>query len=123
MRSERRISWLRDIVNNCDRIGRHIAGSSRDDFAKDEKTNDAVERCLERICEAAKRLKDDERTSKVDRSLDQIYPDVPWSDVRGMGNVLRHDYEIIDIDLVWKTICKRLPVIRDAAARELERLK
>jgi uncharacterized protein with HEPN domain len=118
----RRVEWLRDIVANCDRIERHVGDATRESFAADEKTSDAVERCLQRICEAAKRLRDNERRTKLDHSLDALYPEVPWDDVRGMGDVLRHDYDSIDREIVWGTI-KALSALRGAAIREIARLE
>jgi uncharacterized protein with HEPN domain len=49
---------------------------SREAYFADEKTIDAVERCLQRISEAAYRL---------GPYLDDIYPDAPWKEARGIG--------------------------------------
>ena len=46
---------FRDILDNIARIRRHLAGMTFDQFVEDEKTQDAVERCLERITEAARK--------------------------------------------------------------------
>ena len=56
MPSSKRRDRLGDVVANCERIARHVAGMSRDAFFADEKTIDAVERCLQRISEAASKL-------------------------------------------------------------------
>jgi len=56
MPSSRHLDRLEDIVTNCERIARHTAGMSRDAYFADEKTIDAVERCLQRISEAAMKL-------------------------------------------------------------------
>ena len=119
---KRRIDWLSDIVENCDRIARHVDGMTRDDYAADGKTGDAVERCLQRLCEAATRLRHHERTELLGESLDELYPEVPWADVRGMSDILRHGYDRLDADIVWVTIAERLGPLRDAASREVERL-
>jgi uncharacterized protein with HEPN domain len=47
---------LADIVENTDRIESYIAGMDRAGFERNGPVRDAVERCLERICEAADRL-------------------------------------------------------------------
>ncbi len=47
---------LADIIDNAERIAAYISGTSRSAFASDGKTRDAVECCLERVCEAAHRL-------------------------------------------------------------------
>jgi uncharacterized protein with HEPN domain len=46
---------LADIVTNIDRVRAHLHGL-KPDAELDDKTRDAVERCLERISEAAKKL-------------------------------------------------------------------
>jgi len=47
---------LEDILENIARIERYVVGLDDEAFLIDEKTMDAVERCLHRISEAAIRL-------------------------------------------------------------------
>ena len=47
---------LADILENLERIEGYVAGLDREAFGGDTLRRDAVERCLERICEAAFRL-------------------------------------------------------------------
>lgn len=47
---------LADVVENAERIEGYIAGMDREAFERDGRTRDAVERCLERVCEAVYRL-------------------------------------------------------------------
>jgi uncharacterized protein with HEPN domain len=75
---------------------------------------DAVERCLERICEAAHRL---------GWRAAELMPDQPWGDIRGMGNRLRHAYDRISLDVVWNTVRERLPELEADARGALERLR
>jgi predicted nucleotidyltransferase len=58
---ERRMSELlgrrvADIIENAQRIETYTAGMDGQLFKEDNRTRDAVERCLERICKAAHRL-------------------------------------------------------------------
>ena len=46
MPSSRPLDRLHDIVANCERIERHVAGMDFAAHSRDEKTRDAVERCL-----------------------------------------------------------------------------
>jgi len=87
---------------------------SRDAYFNDEKTIDAVERCLQRISEAAYNL---------GTYLDSLYPDAPWKDARGIGNILRHKYDQVTDDLIWASIEADLPRLRKSALQEIERLK
>ena len=56
MPSEKPARGLRDILENADAIARYTEGMDLDAFTADAKTRDAVERCLERISEAARKL-------------------------------------------------------------------
>lgn len=105
---------LGDIIDNCERIARHIVGMTRDDYRRDEKTMDAVERCLQRISEAA---------SKLGSYLDEMQPDVPWKQARGIGNILRHKYDEVTDDLIWRSIEDDIPRLLNGARREIERLQ
>ena len=51
-----RAESLADIIENADRIERYLAGMDRNTFAGNDLVRDAIERCLERVCEAAHRL-------------------------------------------------------------------
>ncbi|HTZ79936.1 MAG TPA: HepT-like ribonuclease domain-containing protein [Stellaceae bacterium] len=103
---------LQDILANVDRIRRHIDKMSAARFAADDKTQDAVERCLERISEAARKLGD---------RFDTIYPEVEFSKLRQLGSVLRHDYDDIDADILWRTVMERLDPLETACRKESEK--
>lgn len=104
---------LVDILENAEAIRGYVAHGGFERFAEDRKTRDAVERCLERICEAARAL---------GTVMDERYPDVRWQDLRRFGSVLRHDYRAIDPRLIWDAITTHLPRLADACSAELDRL-
>jgi uncharacterized protein with HEPN domain len=103
---------LADMIENAERIASYLTAMDRQTFARDGKTRDAVERCLERICEAERRL--------GGRAAD-LMPGQPWSDIRGMGNRLRHAYDRLDLDIVWNTARDRLPTLAAEARQALAR--
>jgi uncharacterized protein with HEPN domain len=74
---------------------------------------DAVERCLERVCEAAHRL---------GNRATALKPDQPWEDIRGMGNRLRHACDQIDLAIVWNVVAERLPWLKADASQALQGL-
>lgn len=53
-----RAACLADILDNIERINRYGRGLHANELEKDDVKRDAIERCLERICEAAVRLGD-----------------------------------------------------------------
>jgi uncharacterized protein with HEPN domain len=105
---------LADIVENIQRIDGYLTGLDREAFAADLLRRDAVERCLERICEAAIRL--------GDRAA-ELVPNQPWRDIRGMGNQLRHAYDRINLDILWYTIRDSLPNLKADAQQALRDLE
>lgn len=105
---------LADIIENIERIGTYVGGMDRDGFQRDGRTRDAVERCLERICEAAVRLEDHAAT---------LMPDQPWADIRGMGHHLRHGYDRISVPIIWNAIRVELPALENDVRRALARLE
>ena len=105
---------LADILDNLERIEGYVTGLDREGFGGDTLRRDAVERCLERICEAAFRLGE---------KAAQLVPSQPWGDIRGMGNRLRHAYDRIDLDVLWNTVRDRLPSLKVDVERALAGLQ
>jgi uncharacterized protein with HEPN domain len=110
----READCLQDIIDNIARIERHVEGLNQEGLAKDELRRNAVERCLERICEAAFRLGDLAVVSM---------PAQPWKAIRGLGNRLRHAYDQIDISIVWNVVTDRHSELKTDAGAALERLR
>jgi uncharacterized protein with HEPN domain len=101
------------MLANIARIRRHLGGMTAERFLADEKTQDAVERCLERISEAARKIGD---------RLDAKYPAVEFHKLRQLGSVLRHDYDDFSADLLWPSLMERLDALEDACRQELAAL-
>jgi uncharacterized protein with HEPN domain len=105
---------LADILENLEQIQGYVDGLGREAFGNDTLRRDAVERCLERVCEAAFRL---------GAMAAELAPNQPWGDIRGLGNRLRHAYDRIDLDILWNTVRDRLPSLKADVERALLGLK
>jgi len=46
-------------------------------------------------------------------------PGLQWRDIRGMGNWLRHQYEGIELPVIWETVRADLPPLKAAVLRAL----
>ena len=67
---------LAAIIENAERIAGYIADMDRAGLERSGLVRDAVERCLERVWEAAHRL---------GGTAAELMPEQPWSDIRGMA--------------------------------------
>jgi uncharacterized protein with HEPN domain len=38
--------------------------------------------------------------------LESRFPDVPWAQIRGMGNRIRHEYDLINVGVTWETVAE-----------------
>ena len=108
MKRDNNIFFLNDIKNSLEKIFKYTDFLSYEEFVKDDKTKDAVERNFEIIGEAVKNLTDDFRNS---------YPEIPFRQIAGMRDKLIHDYFGVDYQIVWKTIKDRLPEFYDNIKR------
>jgi uncharacterized protein with HEPN domain len=105
---------LADIIDES-RADRAIPGRHRSRrFRQQWLAADAVERCLERVCEAAHRLGE---------HAAEMMPNQPWSDIRSMGNRLRHAYDRISLDVIWNAARSDLPGLAVDARRALAQLQ
>jgi uncharacterized protein with HEPN domain len=112
--SEDSIQRFEDILENIIRIEEFTKGMDSTTFARDPKTSDATERCLQRISEAS---------TKLGRVAEAICPGVAWPSIRALGNILRHEYERVDIGRVWLMIEDDLPQLKAAVQSALKQLR
>lgn len=52
-----------------------------------------------------------EAASKITREFQAAHPDIPWRKIVGMRHVLVHDYDQIDLDVVWEVVTTDLPAL------------
>lgn len=102
---------LHDILDNITIIENAVSQKTFDQFLADPILRLAVERGIEIISEA---------TRHIPAAATDLYPAIPWRNIKAIGNVLRHDYQRIDPDIVWKIATIQLkelaPVVRGILA-------
>ncbi len=94
--------YLRHIRDAIARIGSYVTGG-REAFLADTMIQDAVIRNLEVIGEAVKNLSS---------GLRDRHPDIPWTRIAGMRDVLIHEYFGVRIETVWAAVENRLPELK-----------
>jgi uncharacterized protein with HEPN domain len=93
-------AYLLDMLQSARDVASFVEGRTLEEYLRDRKLRAAVERGLEIVGEAARR---------VSSSFKQAHPEIPWRDVIGLRNVLAHDYGEIDQDRLWETATKKVP--------------
>ena len=93
--------YLLDILLKAAKLAiGYLKGKSRKEFLKDTQCQDAVIRRLEIIGEAARR---------ISRTTAAKFPNIPWTKVRAMRNIIVHEYDDVDLAIVWNTVRSDLP--------------
>ncbi len=100
-------SSLIDIVQAGHRILDYVAGLDRATVESNAMIRAAVLYEFLVMGEAVKRLSPGFRTSR---------PEVPWSRIAGMRDVLIHGYDRVEFDRVWSAIERALPDLLAALA-------
>ena len=93
---------LQDILEAIERIERYSA-KGRKAFESDELVQNWIVRHLQIIGAATRSLSLD---------LREKHPDISWSKIIGMRNILVHDYFGIDVDVVWSAVERDLPELK-----------
>jgi uncharacterized protein with HEPN domain len=112
MHSSRDRSALFDIRDNAALARGFVGTLTLIEFKADRRAFYAATRALEIISEAARRLSP---------PLRERHSELPWRAIMGVGNVLRHNYDDVAEEQVWRTVLEDLPALDRAIAAELER--
>jgi uncharacterized protein with HEPN domain len=108
--SERRAGRFQDILDNIARIERFTAGLDFEAFCRNEQAFYAVLHALLIISEAARRLQGD---------AEELAPEQPWQAIRSLGNVLRHAYDGVDPNAIWRIVRDDLRSLKQSVERAL----
>ena len=100
--------YIRHMLDAIKNIEADIKGHDFESFRADRRTRQLVERNLEIISEASRRLPQD---------LKDIENAVPWKQIAGIGNVIRHDYHTVFPTALWQTCRKELKPLKLAIMR------
>jgi uncharacterized protein with HEPN domain len=96
--------YLEHMLIYMTKLERFISGKEYSDFMKDEFIQNNVIRLLEVIGEAS---------IKVSNEIKGKYKEVPWTKIKGMRNILVHDYGSIRIEVVWNTAELAIPILKE----------
>jgi uncharacterized protein with HEPN domain len=87
--------YLEDIAQECKNIKKFVKGVSYSEFTDNLEKVYAVVKAFENIGEAVKHLP---------KEITSQYPEIPWSEMAKMRDVLTHHYFGVDDKVLWDTL-------------------
>ena len=101
--------YIKDISDAVAKIDGYVLNFQDGRQLKaDRKTYDAVMMNFIIIGEAVKKIYD---------QAENKYPNIEWRDIMAMRNILVHEYWGIDERVVWDTVKKDLPRLKEIVSR------
>ena len=102
------------ILEHCSNINEAIVSINQSDFINNKIIQNSICFDLLQIGELAKKLEADfiKKHSKM-----------PWSDIKGMRDIVAHGYGTINLDKVWKTASEEVKPLREYCESIIEENK
>lgn len=91
---------LFDMLQAARAALRYTAGKTREEYEQQDLVRHAVERNLEIIGEAARRLSTNFRDE---------HAQIPWRAIMATRHILAHEYDEVDNDIVWRIVNDHIP--------------
>ncbi len=95
---------IQHMIDSIEEAFEFVKGKSFSDFTNNRMLVLSLIKEIEIIGEAA---------SKITQDLKDVTTEIPWSDIISMRNRLIHGYFDVDLDILWNTIMKDLPLLKD----------
>jgi uncharacterized protein with HEPN domain len=86
---------VQDVLSAIAEIREFTNEITFEEFQGDRKTVRAVLYNLAIIGEAVR---------SVPSEVEDLHPEIPWDDVRGMRNIIIHEYFQVNLSIIWQTI-------------------
>jgi uncharacterized protein with HEPN domain len=94
------LELVRHIFDECTFIITHTHGKTENQVLDDKVLIKALERSIEIIGEA---------TKKIDDEFKSIHPHIEWRKMAGTRDYLIHQYFGVDYDILWDIIENKIP--------------
>ena len=94
------VALLFDVLEAARDIVSYLNGPTRDDYAKQSLLRAGVERKLEIIGEACRKISDEFRSA---------HPEIPWRKIISTRHIVAHDYDQIDDEVIWRIATVYVP--------------
>ena len=95
--------FIEDILENINAIENFSKNLSEQELKENKLKQYAIIRAIEIIGEAVK---------NIPKNFREKYPNIEWSKIAGMRDIITHGYFGIDLDAVWKVIKEETPKLK-----------
>ena len=113
--SPKRWRWrVQELIGLLERLQAVTRGHDLASFRADQTAQDAACMNLLRLGEG---------TKFVPEAVQEAHPQVPWAELRGVRNLLAHDYFGVDVELLWYTLSVDLPPLNAGLEAVLESME
>jgi uncharacterized protein with HEPN domain len=99
---------LHHVLHAIENIEQFLGGKGQEDFAADQLVRMAVERSLEIVSEASRRIPAEVKAREAQ---------IAWQRMADLGNFLRHAYHDVNSDILWRIVKEDLPPLKAFAER------
>jgi len=102
-------AYLFDILESSRTALEYMREKTWEEFSGDPLLQDAIVRRLEIIGEAS---------GRVSSETQKRYAHLPWQAMKGTRNKIIHEYDSIELDIIWEIVQQDLPYL----VAELEKI-
>ena len=107
---QRDLQFLLDMLQSAELIVTYTAQCSKAEFVSNVQLQDSVIRRLLVIAEAARRVSETTR---------QTLPNISWQEINGMRNRLVHEYDDVNLNIVWDVVQSEIPTLAEELKSQL----
>ena len=97
---DKNLMLVKNIIAHVSKVLVYCGGMDEKSFVTDNKTVDACLINLQQIGELA---------NKTGEQFKATHPDIPWNEMRGLRNIIAHNYDGVNVFHIWNTINSSLP--------------
>ena len=96
---------VQKLLAYTEKILTYCMGLNYEQFCEDTKL---VEACIFNLSQMG------ELSNRVDEEFSKQHTDIPWRYLYGLRNRIVHDYEGVNLQLIWQIIEEDLPQLKEA---------
>ncbi len=95
---------IQKMLRYANKLSSYCQDVSYDDFCHNDML---VEACVFNLSQIG------ELVNKLDANFKQEHPQIPWPHIYGLRNRIIHDYEGVNLKLIWEILSDDIPELRE----------